>query len=84
MNLKEFQARVVDLIRPKKLAIAATGLGLSYFAYKTVRLYLKRRKYRHIPGPPTRGLLGFYMGNLIEFTQAMSNGKLVDDVFLEW
>ena len=42
-------------IRPRNIAILATGLGLSYCAYKSFLLYLKRRKYRHIPGPPTNG-----------------------------
>ena len=27
----------------------------SYFTYLTLTIYLKRRKYRHIPGPGTRG-----------------------------
>ena len=31
------------------------GVTLSYGFYKTFELYLTRRKYRHIPGPPTSG-----------------------------
>ena len=80
----EIKSLVFEFSRPKKLALVATGLGLSYLAYKTRQIYLKRQKYQHIPGPPTKGLLGFFTGNLVEFTQAMSNGKLVDDVFFEW
>ena len=28
-----------------------------YAIYKTIRIYLKRRKYKHIPGPPTKGFI---------------------------
>jgi hypothetical protein len=31
------------------------GAGLTYLLYKSLRIYLERRKYRHIPGPPTPG-----------------------------
>lgn len=40
--------------KPKNIAIILGGLGASYFAYFTVDLYLKRKKYQHIPGPPTK------------------------------
>lgn len=45
----------LNLTRPKNLAILTAGLSLSYVAYRTVITYLNRRKYRHIPGPPTKG-----------------------------
>jgi hypothetical protein len=31
------------------------GLAGTYLVYRIARIYLKRRKYRHIPGPPTKG-----------------------------
>ena len=31
------------------------GITSSYIFYKGFRIYLARRKYRHIPGPPTKG-----------------------------
>ena len=31
------------------------SLGVIYFMYKTAKLYMKRRKYRHIPGPKATG-----------------------------
>jgi hypothetical protein len=34
---------------------ALAGLTTSYLVYRIARIYLKRRKYRHIPGPPTKG-----------------------------
>lgn len=42
---------------PKSIAILASTLGLSYFAYRTLTIYLTRRKYRHIPGPPADGFV---------------------------
>lgn len=39
----------------KNALFLSLGLTSTYLLYKTVRLYLKRRKYRHIPGPPTEG-----------------------------
>jgi hypothetical protein len=32
-----------------------TGVVFIYAIYKTGKLYLIRRKYKHIPGPPTKG-----------------------------
>ena len=32
-------------------------LGSIYFMYKTVKLHMKRKKYRHIPGPKADGYL---------------------------
>lgn len=46
---------MANLPQAKNVVIALSGLGASYFLYKTLKLYLKKRKFRHIPGPPTRG-----------------------------
>ena len=54
-DAKEIKKITLNLTRPKNLAILTAGLGLSYVAYRTVITYLNRRKYRHIPGPPTKG-----------------------------
>lgn len=35
----------------------SAGLITLYLFYKTGEMYLHRRKYRHIPGPPTKGFL---------------------------
>jgi hypothetical protein len=42
------------------------SLGLSYVAYKTLVVYIKRRKYRHIPGPRTYGFNLFLKDFLIK------------------
>ena len=33
----------------------AAGLATLYVVYKAGKIYIIRRKYRHIPGPPTKG-----------------------------
>lgn len=62
------------------------GLALALLAivvYKTVKIYLIRRKYRHLPGPLTNGLLGFYLGNLDLAAKIMKEGKVFADLMLE-
>ena len=43
------------------------GFGSSIFIYFAIKQYLKRRKYKHIPGPNTKGLL------LILFRKVLKN-----------
>jgi hypothetical protein len=50
-----------------KISQLLGGLASSYIIYKTIRIYLIRRKYRHIPGPPTKGFTNFFIFSL-EFT----------------
>ena len=35
-----------------KIGVGVVGV---YWFYKTVKIYVMRRKYAHIPGPPTSG-----------------------------
>ena len=35
------------------------GLGSSVFAYYTLKLYIKKRKFDHLPGPKAKGFLNF-------------------------
>ena len=44
-----------ELKSPKNLAILVGVLGASYAFYATFKIYLIRRKYAHIPGPPNSG-----------------------------
>ena len=60
------------------------GGFLLFFIYKTFDIYLKRRKYRHIPGPPTNGILGFYLGHFREINAVIKNGGTFLDLFSEW
>jgi hypothetical protein len=36
------------------------------FVYYTLKICYIRNKYAHIPGPPTNGILEFYMGNVFQ------------------
>lgn len=60
------------------------GTALSYFIYKSLKIYMMRRQYDHIPGPPTKGILGFYFGNLEKLVNVMNNGQILSDVMIEW
>jgi hypothetical protein len=42
-------------INPIKICQALGGITASFILYKAVRIYLIKRKYNHIPGPPTKG-----------------------------
>lgn len=54
--LNELKIHFTDELKsPKNLAIIIAGLGVSYALYATFKLYLVRRKYAHIPGPPNSG-----------------------------
>lgn len=55
LELKDVQKVTFELAKPKNLAIVAAGCGLTYIGYQTLVIYLRRRKYRHIPGPSTKG-----------------------------
>ncbi len=59
-----------------------TLVGL--FSYYSLKKYLLRQKYRHIPGPPANGLLGFYFGNSFDLFNKKRQGIELIDVFTEW
>jgi hypothetical protein len=59
-----------------------TLVGL--FSYHTYKIYSLRQKYKHIPGPPANGLLGFYLGNTIELLSKKRQGMVLVDVYNEW
>lgn len=54
-NFDEATKIALGLVTPKNVAILGAGLGFSYFVYRTIITYQVRRKYRHIPGEPTKG-----------------------------
>nr|ATW72318.1 cytochrome p450 CYP3049B5 [Brachionus calyciflorus] len=59
------------------------GFVILYLIYITVKIYFLRRKYRHIPGPKTKGIIGFYLGNIPELKSLISH-KMAPDIFVEW
>nr|UOU03255.1 cytochrome P450 3049B1-3 [Brachionus rubens] len=91
-----FESKILDLIEnfevkelssfalsKTKILAFLTGIGLSSFAYKTIQIYLLRRRYRHIPGPETKGILGFYLGNSSDVVDSRKNG-MYPDLVVEW
>jgi hypothetical protein len=68
-----------DILIPSALT-ALVGL----FSYHTYKIYSLRQKYKHIPGPPANGLLGFYFGNTIELLSKKRQGMVLVDVYNEW
>jgi hypothetical protein len=67
----------------KKSLALLFGSFTSLFAYYTLKIYLKRRKYRHIPGPSTNGISGFYKGNVNEIIEFTKRGETLWDMLLE-
>jgi len=57
---------------------------LGLFSYYTLKIYLQRRKYKHLPGPPANGILGFYLGNTIELLNKQRQGVELVDILTEW
>ena len=55
-----------------------------FIIYKTVKIYIARKKLAHLPGPPTKGILGFYLGNLDEAIVTINEGKVLADLMLKW
>lgn len=62
------------------LASAITGV----FTYYTLKIYFIRRRYRHIPGPPTKGILGFYFGHVYELKKNLEKKRVNADLYLDW
>jgi hypothetical protein len=60
------------------------GLTASFILYKAGKIYLIRRKYRHIPGPKTNGIIGFFFGNTTEAIKLKKEGKVFADFLNEW
>nr|UOU03248.1 cytochrome P450 3049E2-2 [Brachionus rubens] len=62
--------------------ISAVLVGL--IAYKTFKIYLMRRKYKHIPGPKTKGILEFFIGQYITINKYTSQNKVIGQLQQEW
>lgn len=46
---------VIRLFTPFNAFILAFIFGLAFLMFKTIKIHMKRRQYRHIPGPATNG-----------------------------
>ena len=68
-ELAEMKNLLVEwIMSPKNIGITLIGIAASGFIYLTVNTYLKRKKYEHIPGPPTKGYdMSIFTGPLHHF-----------------
>lgn len=56
LELDEIKNVVIDsLKKPKNVLILLLGAGSSLIAYEVFKIYLNRRRFAHIPGPPIKG-----------------------------
>ena len=62
----------------------ATATSCMLFLYKSVKIFKLRQTYKHIPGPPTNGIFGFYFGNLDLIIKNTNDGKILADLVVEW
>ncbi|CAF0860746.1 unnamed protein product [Brachionus calyciflorus] len=60
------------------------AIFLSTFAYTTFKIYLLRRKYKHLPGPKTKGILEFYFGHYFTINKYLSQGNIIGQLQLQW
>lgn len=54
-DLVKFGHVVVEKSILKNVTLVFAGSISSYFVFKSVKFWLKKRKFHHIPGPPTEG-----------------------------
>nr|UOU03254.1 cytochrome P450 3049B2 [Brachionus rubens] len=78
----QFSKSIITLLKTNALLIFSISI-LFLFTYKTIQIYLLRRKYSHIPGPKTNGIIGFYLGNIPELKRLMKT-KMVPDILVDW
>ena len=60
------------------------AIFICFFIHYSLKVYFLRQRYRHIPGPPANGIIGFYFGNALEIKAFQNQGYLLMDKILEW
>jgi hypothetical protein len=68
----------------KKYIGALVGISVGYIIFRVGKIYILRRKYKHIPGPPTKGIFGYFFGNVLETFEWVKKGKIFPDFLFEW
>lgn len=48
-NMNNLRVKPIDVLK------IASGFAATFFVYKTIKIYMIRKKYKHIPGPKTNG-----------------------------
>nr|UOU03250.1 cytochrome P450 3049E1 [Brachionus rubens] len=55
------------------------------FFYFTLKIYLIRKRYEHIPGPRNKGIIDFYFGQYFQVKKHTSNDKkILSELLLKW
>lgn len=57
---------------------------IGFITYFTFKIYNLRKKYSHIPGPVTKGILGFYFGNMFDFIKNKQKNRVDNDLIIDW
>nr|ATW72316.1 cytochrome p450 CYP3049A4 [Brachionus calyciflorus] len=60
------------------------GTSSSFIIYLTFKQYLRLRRYKHIPNPQTKGLLGFFSGNYVELSEAAEKDIGFAESSIKW
>ncbi len=55
LNLFKLKHALIEKATPKNTLILVSVVSTGYVLFKVFKFYLKKRKYRNIPGPPTKG-----------------------------
>ena len=55
LNYPDIKSTLANVVRPVNIVKNLFVVGSVYLIYKTVKIYIKRRRFRHIPGPGTKG-----------------------------
>jgi len=67
-----------------KILLTVFVILLCNISYYTIKIYNLRKKFAHIPGPPATGLIGFYLGNVLEIRNFRNNDQLLMHNIVEW
>lgn len=66
------------------LPSAIVSILIGVISFYTTKIYFLRQKYKHIPGPPSDGIIGFYTGNVREIMRAAKyENKILMEIFAE-
>nr|ATW72320.1 cytochrome p450 CYP3049E5 [Brachionus calyciflorus] len=68
----------------KRIFLSLSSVLIGLFTLKTIKIYLIRRRYKHLPGPKTNGIIGFYFGQYFEIVNHVSNQNLQHELHLKW
>lgn len=67
-----------------KILLSLSAVLFGALSYHSIKIYFLRRKYKHLPGPRSKGLIGFYFGQYFKVVRHMSEKKILQDLHLEW